>query len=132
MCNAQHFFSYKMAQTTLRTITLTANGDYIAVTGEHSTQKIALNIDETSVFDGAEIEIWTAHLVNGEITPITLAKDTFGTTKRVSVADVLIFDTNDQGQTWYMLKLVNAGVNTSIKVLANYNTYNLKTNKDII
>lgn len=126
-----------MAQTTLQTITLTANGDYIAVTGEHATQEIALHIKETtvlggSVFDGAEIEIWTAHLINGEITPITLAKNTFGTVKRVSVADVLIFDTNDQGQTWYMLKLVNAGVNTSIKVLANYNTYNLKTNKDII
>jgi hypothetical protein len=121
-----------MAQTTLQTITLTESGDYIAVTGTHARQDIALNIKETTVFDGAEIEIWTAHLVDGEITPMTLAKDTFGIVKRISVADVITFNANDQGQTWYMLKLVNAGANTNIKVLSNYNTYNLKTNKDII
>ena len=116
----------------LEYILLTANDDYIAFTGEHSKQKIEFKIADSSVFNGAEIEVWTAHLVNDVIIPLAIKKDQSGVRKPITFADTYYFTAADSGHSWYMIKLVNAGVNTNIKVFSKYNSYKTKSNKSII
>lgn len=128
MCNAQHFFSYKMAQT----INLTTNGDYIAVTGEHSTQEIEIKIVNTSNFDGGELQVWVGYFVNGVFQEKSLVKDTFGQAQTIKFATAYYIKANNQGQTWYALKLINAGANTNIEVSLTHNSNNIKTNKQIV
>jgi len=113
-------------------IVLTVDNDYIAFTGAHPTQDIEFHIADSSVFDSAEIEVWTAHLVNDIITPIAIKKDKAGVRQPITFAETYRFNTIDEKQSWYMIKLVNAGANTNIQVFSNYNSYQTKSNKPFI
>lgn len=111
-------------------ITLDTTNDYIHFTGTHQQDIIPFTIGDDSIFGTGELEVITGTYENDIFTELTTQKDAEGNVQTITFADNYNFQyqSEQNSQTWYGIKLINAG-GTSIKVYLNFNSNTMKSNK---
>jgi len=104
--------------------TLTQNNDYVAVKGSFSGENIRILVLNGSIFDGAKLEVFVGKLYDEEFdfNEKVVKEET-------EITDTTAFDynsyTQDNVPLYGILKLANAGANTSINISIGTST---KTN----